>query len=78
MKTIFFVAIALAVVTVSKVNADEISKPAEKSNQQIVGVSDFSKEYLETIVDEKALQQEIARQDREDHDRYMRKIAHDR
>jgi len=74
MRKILFVVVALGLVLVSKVNAaDESVKTTE-----IKGQKDFSQEYLETVKDEKAVEFEAAREAREDHDRYMRKIARQR
>ncbi|MGE3975823.1 MAG: hypothetical protein AB7F59_14965 [Bdellovibrionales bacterium] len=78
MRKIIFIVAALALVSVSEVNAEENSMESSSAPREISGVKDFSKEYLEQITDERAVELEASRQDQEEHERYLRKIARGR
>lgn len=63
-------AIALVMVVYSNAKADD--------KRELAGQKDFTKDYLEQVVDERAAEKARSEKDRKDHDKYLREIARSR
>ncbi len=65
-------AIAMILMVYGSVHAEE------SDGRMLAGQNDFSKDYLEKVTDERAVEQLRREQDRKDHQKYLRSIDRSR